>query len=359
MSLSSEINTIDWIEPASVRLIDQTKIPEEFVTVTLTDYKEMEGAIKNMLVRGAPAIGIAGAFGLILGALEIKDASKEQFFSKLKDVAALLINSRPTAVNLEWAVNHLMNLAESVRDKDVGQIVSELKEEAIKMHAEDLQACIEIGRHGATIVPEGATILTHCNAGGLATVGYGTALGVIRAAYASDPTIKVFADETRPRQQGARLTCWELIRDGIDTTLITDGMCAHFMSQGMIDLVVVGADRIAGNGDTANKIGTHTLAIVANEYNVPFYIAAPVSTIDPNIVCGSDIPIEERSRDEVTIINGEYVCPKEVNVINPAFDVTPAKFIAGIITEVGILRPDYKTSISNLFLRMANDKVRL
>ncbi|MGD9580732.1 MAG: S-methyl-5-thioribose-1-phosphate isomerase, partial [Vampirovibrionia bacterium] len=245
--------------------------------------------------------------------------------------------------------NRLLSLAETLQQLEIYQIVERLKQEAILMHKEDLDACKTMGKYGATVVPKGATILTHCNAGGLATVGYGTALGVIRAAYEKDPTIKVFADETRPRQQGARLTAWELVHDGIDTTLITDGMCAHFMSQGMIDMVVVGADRIAANGDAANKIGTHTLAIVAKEYNVPFYVAAPLSTIDPNIESGKQIPIEERSHDEVRIINGEYVCPKNVNVINPAFDVTPARFIAGIITEKGILKPDYTVSIANVF----------
>lgn len=348
-SLSSNVNTIDWIEPDVARLIDQTKLPYEFITVDITNYKEMEVAIKDMLIRGAPAIGIAGAFGLILGALKISNLeSKDVFYTKLKEIGDYLMNARPTAVNLEWAVNRLLALADSIKHLEIAQIVETLKVEAIQMHQEDLDACKKMGKHGATIVPKGATILTHCNAGGLATVGYGTALGVIRAAHEQDPTIKVFADETRPRQQGARLTAWELVQAGIDTTLITDGMCAHFMSLGMIDMVVVGADRIAANGDAANKIGTHTVAIVANEFKVPFYVAAPVSTIDPNIPSGQHIPIEERSHDEVRIVNGEYVCPKEVNVINPGFDVTPARLIAGIITEKGILRPDYKKSIAQV-----------
>lgn len=349
-SLSSNVNTIDWIEPGVARLIDQTKLPYEFITVNITNYKEMEEAIKNMLIRGAPAIGIAGAFGFVLGALELVDLnSKDEFYQKLKEIGDYLVNARPTAVNLEWAVKRLLTLAISIKHLEIAQIIDKLKTEAIKMHQEDLDACKTMGKYGATVVPKGATILTHCNAGGLATVGYGTALGVIRAAYEQDQTIKVFADETRPRQQGARLTVWELLQEGIDTTLITDGMCAHFMSQGLIDMVVVGADRIAANGDAANKIGTYTVAIVANEFNVPFYVAAPLSTIDPNISSGQQIPIEERSHDEVRIINDEYICPKEVKVINPGFDVTPARFIAGIITEKGIIRPDYKENIAKVF----------
>lgn len=350
MSLPSKVNTIDWVDPCIVRIIDQTKLPEKFECVEISNYQEMEGAIKDMLIRGAPAIGIAGAFGLVLAALDMADyTSKEEFFIELESRATFLNNARPTAVNLEWAIKSLLKLAHDSRHLEIKQIIEKIKTKAIEMHREDLEACMAIGRYGAAVVPEGATILTHCNAGGLATVGYGTALGVVRSAFEKDPTIKVFADETRPRQQGARLTAWELLQDNINTTLITDGMCAHFMSKNMIDLVVVGADRIAANGDTANKIGTHTVAVVAKEYSVPFYVAAPVSTIDPDIPDGQHITIEERSRDEVTIINGQYVCPKEVNVLNPAFDVTPAKLIAGIITERGVLRPDYKESIANMF----------
>lgn len=349
MNLPSNVNTIDWLESGVVRIIDQTQLPEKLLTVNITNYKDMEGAIKDMLIRGAPAIGIAGAFGFVLGALEISDSScKETFFKQLNNIAYSLKNARPTAVNLEWAVNHLLQVALSNQDREISQIVDKLKAEALKMHQEDLVACLNIGKYGASIVPKGATILTHCNAGGLATVGYGTALGVIRAAHKQDPTIRVFANETRPRQQGARLTTWELIQDHINTTLITDAMCAYFMSKDMIDLVIVGADRIAANGDTANKIGTLTVAIVANEYDIPFYIAAPTSTIDINLTDGTQIPIEERDIEEVSIINGQFICHKDVNIINPAFDVTPAGYIAGIITEKGILYPDYTKSISDL-----------
>jgi methylthioribose-1-phosphate isomerase len=217
------------------------------------------------------------------------------------------------------------------------------------MHDEDIEINKAIGKYGAEVVPHGATILTHCNAGALATAGYGTALGVIRAAYEKDPTIQVFADETRPRQQGARLTAWELVTDNIPVTLITDGMCGYFMSKGMIDFVVVGADRIAANGDTANKIGTYTVSIAAKAHNIPFYIAAPLSTIDTSISSGEEIPIEERDKDEVIYINGKRICPEGVNIINPSFDVTPANYITGIITEKGILKPDYKESIQKAF----------
>jgi methylthioribose-1-phosphate isomerase len=351
MSLHTNVHTIEWVNPSTARLIDQTILPEKLETVDITNYKDMEGAIKDMLIRGAPAIGIAGAFGLVLGALELSEKvnDSETFFNELQKVAKVLEDARPTAVNLAWAINRLMKYAEKLKSLEVKEITAKLKEEAIKMHKEDLDACKTIGDHGAKLVPEGATIMTHCNAGGLATVGYGTALGVIRSAYAKDKSIRVFANETRPRQQGARLTAWELLQDNINTTLVTDGMCAHLMSKGLIDMVVVGADRIASNGDTANKIGTLTVALAAKEYGVPFYVAAPVSTIDPYISDGSLIPIEERNKEEVTIINGKHICPDGVNVVNPAFDVTPAKYIAGIITERGVLRADYKKSIAELF----------
>ena len=268
--------------------------------------------------------------------------------NELKKIAEYLKSSRPTAVNLMWGVDKQIQLANSISGS-INDIVDALKENSIKLENEDIEINKKMGDYGAQVVPKGATILTHCNAGALATVGYGTALGVIRSAYAKDPTIKVFADETRPRQQGARLTTWELTQDGIPTTLITDGMCSYFMSKGMIDMVVVGADRIAANGDTANKIGTYTVAIAAKYHNVPFYIAAPLSTIDISIKSGKEIPIEERSHDEVTHINGDRICAKDVNIINPGFDVTPHELITGIITEKGILKPDFTTSIINAF----------
>ena len=349
MAFESKIKTIEWVENIS-RMIDQTILPYEFKTVDVKTAEEMYFAIKDMIVRGAPAIGIAGAHGVSLAAIELAKTTtnKTDFLKKLNEKAEYLKSSRPTAVNLMWAVDKQMELANSVQG-DIEEIKNAIVENGIKLENEDIEINKKMGDYGAEVVPKGATILTHCNAGALATVGYGTALGVIRSAFAKDPTIKVFADETRPRQQGARLTTWELTQDGIPTTLITDGMCSYFMSKGMIDMVVVGADRIAANGDTANKIGTYTVAIAAKYHNVPFYIAAPLSTIDTSIKSGKEIPIEERSHEEVTHINGDWVCAKEVNVINPGFDVTPHELITGIITEKGILKPNFEESIKLAF----------
>lgn len=346
MVFESKIRTIEWLDNKS-RMIDQTLLPLEFKFVDVNSAEEMYFAIKNMIVRGAPAIGIAGAHGMALAGMEIfnKISDKETFMLELEKKALFLISARPTAVNLEWAVKQQLELAKTCKGS-VDEIIKLLINNAKKLENEDIEINKKIGEYGAEVVPKGAKILTHCNAGALATVGYGTALGVIRSAYAKDSSITVYADETRPRQQGARLTAWELTRDNIPTTLITDGMCSYFMQKGLINFVVTGADRIAANGDTANKIGTYTVAIAAKYHNIPFYIAAPTSTIDISISSGKEINIEERSREEVTIINGEKICPDEVNVINPAFDVTPNSLISGIITEKGILRPDYKTSIS-------------
>ncbi|MBQ8887407.1 MAG: S-methyl-5-thioribose-1-phosphate isomerase [Candidatus Gastranaerophilales bacterium] len=349
MAFESKIKTIEWVDNVS-RMIDQTILPYEFKTVDVKTAEEMYFAIKDMIVRGAPAIGIAGAHGVSLAAIELANTTtdKVEFLKKLNEKAEYLKSSRPTAVNLMWAVDKQMELANSINGY-VEDIKNALVKNGVKLENEDIEINKKMGDYGAEVVPKGATILTHCNAGALATVGYGTALGVIRSAYAKDPTIKVFADETRPRQQGARLTTWELTQDGIPTTLITDGMCSYFMSKGMIDMVVVGADRIAANGDTANKIGTYTVAIAAKYHNVPFYIAAPLSTIDTSIKSGKEIPIEERSHEEVTHINGDWVCAKEVNVINPGFDVTPHELITGIITEKGILKPNFEESIKKAF----------
>lgn len=348
MAFESKIKTIEWVDNKS-RMINQLLLPKKFELVDITTCEEMFYAIKDMIVRGAPAIGIAGAHGVSLAGIELKNIKdKTLFLSELNKKAEYLKSSRPTAVNLAWAVDKQMELANSSKS-DIDKIVEELIANGIKLENEDIEINKKMGEYGASVVPKGATILTHCNAGALATVGYGTALGVIRSAFSKDNTIKVFADETRPRQQGARLTTWELLQDGIPTTLITDGMCSYFMSKGMIDMVVVGADRIAANGDTANKIGTYTLAIAAKYHNVPFYIAAPLSTIDLSIKSGKEIPIEERTHEEVTHINGDWICDERVNVINPSFDVTPNELITGIITEKGILKPDFKTSINSAF----------
>lgn len=345
----SKIKTIEWTGNCS-KMVDQTLLPYEFKYINIESGQQMFDAIKTMIVRGAPAIGVAGAHGVVLYAQELasQNLNRSEFVQKLLEKADYIATARPTAVNLMWAVEKQKEVIKNSKS-DITGIVEELKNNGIKLEDEDIAINKKIGDYGAEVVPKGATILTHCNAGGLATVGYGTALGVVRSAFAKDNTIQVFADETRPRQQGARITTFELTMDGIPTTLITDGMCSYFMKKGMIDMVCVGADRIAANGDAANKIGTYTVAIAAKYHNIPFYVAAPLSTIDPSIASGEEIKIEERSREEVTHINGKIICAPEVNVINPGFDVTPAELITGIITEVGILRSDYKKSIAEAF----------
>lgn len=349
MAFESKIKTIEWVDNYS-KMVDQTVIPHEFKYVNITTGDDMYDAIKTMIVRGAPAIGIAGAHGVVLYAQELRkqNLSREEFITKLLEKADYMATSRPTAVNLMWAVEKQKDVIKTSKS-DIGGIVEELKQNAIKLENEDIAINKKIGDYGAEVVPKGATILTHCNAGALATVGYGTALGVVRSAYAKDNTVQVFADETRPRQQGAKITTFELKMDGIPVTLITDGMCSYFMNKGMIDMVCVGADRIAANGDTANKIGTYTVAIAAKYHNVPFYIAAPLSTIDTSIKSGKEIPIEERDHEEVSHINGKTICAEGINFINPAFDVTPNELIAGIITEKGILRAPYEESIKKAF----------
>jgi methylthioribose-1-phosphate isomerase len=298
-------------------------------------------AIKGMIIRGAPAIGVAAAMGIALGAREIIADTHESFFRQLENVCEVMARTRPTAVNLFWAIERMKRVAEASRGKTLDQIREVLKKEAIRIEEEDVTICRNIGKWGATLIPQAATILTHCNAGGLATAGYGTALGVIRAAHEAGKNIKVFADETRPWLQGARLTAWELVKEGIPATLISDNMAGFFMNRGEITCCVVGADRIAANGDTANKIGTYSVAVLAKENNIPFYVAAPVSTLDLSLSDGSQIPIEERHADEVTHIKGVAIAPLGINVRNPAFDVTPARYITAIITEKGIVSGDY------------------
>ena len=349
MEFKSKIKTIEWVNDCS-RMVNQTLVPYEYKMVDIKTSRDMFDAIRNMIVRGAPAIGIAGAHGVVLAAMEIekKTQDKTEFLTELQKHAEYLKSARPTAVNLMWAVDKQLELAKN-STKSIAEIVEDLKENGIKLENEDVEINKKIGAFGAELVKKGATILTHCNAGALATVGYGTALGVVRSAFAKDNTIQVFADETRPRLQGARITTFELLTDGIPVTLITDGMSGYFMKKGMIDMVVVGADRIASNGDTANKIGTYNLAIAAKYHNIPFYVAAPLSTIDTSINSGDEIPIEERGHEEVTHINGKSICAEGVKVINPGFDVTPNELISGIITEKGVLYPDYKESIRRAF----------
>lgn len=355
MTFESKIRPIQWVNGVS-RMIDQTVIPYEYKYVEVKTGQDMYNAIQTMIVRGAPAIGIAGAQGVVLYAqeLEKENLSFEDFKKQLLEKADYMATSRPTAVNLMWACEQQRNIIKNSKS-DIKSLIKELTEKALEIEKDDIERCKKIGDNGAEIVPKGATILTHCNAGALATGGYGTALGVVRSAYAKDNTVQVFADETRPRQQGARLTTFELAMDGIPVTLITDAMHSYFMNKGMIDMVCVGADRIALNGDTANKIGTYTVAISAKYHKIPFYIAAPLSTIDISIKSGEEIPIEERNHEEVTHINGKIICSDKVNVINPGFDVTPNELIDGIITEVGILRAPYEKSIKEAFERHQKD----
>ncbi len=339
--------TIEWRDNA-VLMIDQTRLPAEEVYHRYTDFTFVADAIRNMIIRGAPAIGVAAAMGIALGAQKINADTAESFFRQLFDICDLMSKTRPTAVNLFWAIERIKKKALELKDSPLDSIKEELKNEAILIEREDLETCKSIGRHGAELIPEGATILTHCNAGGLATAGYGTALGVIRAAHHAGKNIRVFADETRPWLQGARLTTWELMKDNIPVTLISDNMAGFFMSRGEITCCVVGADRIAANGDTANKIGTYSVAVLAREHGIPFYVAAPVSTLDLSMSDGSCIPIEERPVTEVTRIRGIQIAPEGVNVRNPSFDITPARYISAIITEHGIAKDNFKEQFKAL-----------
>jgi len=339
--------TIEW-RGNMVVMLDQTRLPGVEVYNEYGDFKEVAEAIRGMVIRGAPAIGVAAAMGIALGARDIIADTFESFYQQLINVCDVMAKTRPTAVNLFWAIERMKGIAEANRDKGLDVIRKLLKAEALRIEEEDQAICKAIGRHGATLIEKGATILTHCNAGGLATAGYGTALGVIRAAHEAGKEIKVFADETRPWLQGARLTAWELMREGIPVTLIADNMAGWFMKKGEIDICIVGADRIAANGDTANKIGTYSVAVLARENNVPFYVAAPVSTFDLEITSGDEIPIEERHSREVTHLQGLPVAPEGVAVRNPAFDVTPARYITGIITEKGVVTGDYSRQLRRL-----------
>jgi methylthioribose-1-phosphate isomerase len=332
-----------------MRIVDQTKLPEELVYLDCKTPEEAWDAIKRLAVRGAPAIGIAAAMGLVLGIQGSKAKDRESFLKELQGVADYLGTSRPTAVNLFWALRRMVNVARAHGDSSPEALKKRLEEEAVRILKEDNETCRRIGKNGAALLKDGDTVLTHCNAGGLATGEYGTALAVIFAAHEEGKKIRVFADETRPLLQGARLTAWELVHAGIDTTLICDDMAARVMYEGKITMVVTGADRIAANGDSANKIGTYGVAQLARVHDIPFYIAAPLSTIDREIADGSGIPIEERDADEVRRIGGTWIAPRRVKVYNPAFDVTPAALIRGIITEVGVIRPPYEENIAAAF----------
>ena len=341
--------TIEW-KGDSVVMIDQRKLPVSEVYVTCKTASEVARAIKTMVIRGAPAIGVAAAMGIALGMRKSRATGTKQFAIEFQKICDQMAATRPTAVNLFWAIDCMKKAfaAAAQSGASVDEIRQRLDEEALRIHDEDVASCRAMGAYGATLVPQAARILTHCNAGALATAGYGTALGVIRAAVEQGKTIAVLADETRPFLQGARLTAWELVKDGIDTTVITDNMTASMMRQGHLDLVVVGADRIAANGDVANKIGTYGVAVLAKEHGIPFYVAAPISTVDLNTPDGSRIPIEERSDREVTHVGTVRVTPAGARIRNPAFDVTPARYVTAIITERGIAKPDYTESLQKL-----------
>jgi methylthioribose-1-phosphate isomerase len=341
--------TIEWKDD-SVVMIDQRKLPASEVYVTCKTAPEVAKAIKTMVIRGAPAIGVAAAMGIALGMRRSKATGTKQFATEFQKTCDLMASTRPTAVNLFWAIDRMKRtFADAAQGgASVDELKARLAREAGAIHDEDVESCKTMGAHGATMVPENARILTHCNAGALATAGYGTALGVIRAAAEQGKKIAVLADETRPFLQGARLTAWELVKDGIDTTVITDNMAGAMMRLGNIDLVVVGADRIAANGDVANKVGTYSVAVLAKEHGIPFYVAAPLSTIDLATPDGSRIPIEERPDREVTHVGPSRLTPEGAHVRNPAFDVTPSKYVTAIITERGIARAPFAESLAQL-----------
>ncbi|NLY86147.1 MAG: S-methyl-5-thioribose-1-phosphate isomerase [Tissierellia bacterium] len=342
-----EIKTIEFKDDI-LYLIDQRKLPIAYEIFQCKDYRDVDFAIKDMVVRGAPAIGATAAYGVVLAAKEFLNEERETFFLKMDQALNILNKSRPTAVNLMWAIRRMRRLIEENKALPVEEIYQRLREEADRIYEEDIETNKAMAKYGNEVIPEGATILTHCNTGALATAGYGTALGVIREAHYSGKNIFVYADETRPRLQGGRLTAWELVQEGIPAKLIADNVAATLIRDGKIDVILVGADRIASNGDTANKIGTFMLSVIAKAYKVPFYIVAPTSTIDFDIESGEEIEIEERDATEVTHIEGVRIAPEGIEVYNPAFDVTPWENITGIITEKGIIKPPYKENIMKL-----------
>jgi methylthioribose-1-phosphate isomerase len=343
------IKTIYWTDEGVV-MIDQRRLPTEELYPIFRTYEEVAQAIKEMVIRGAPAIGVAAAMGIALGARDLPTEDAAEFERGLERICQVIGATRPTAVNLFWAIERMKNAYRALQR--AGRALSEIRAgliaEAQRLHEEDIAVNREMGRHGAELIADGATVLTHCNAGALATAGYGTALGVIRAAVEAGKRVAVFADETRPFLQGARLTAWELHKENIPVTLITDNMAGHFMKQGRVDCVIVGADRIAANGDVANKIGTYSVAVLAKENRIPFYVAAPISTLDLSVKSGDEIPIEERAAREVTHVQGAQLAPAGIEIANPAFDVTPHHYVAAIITERGVARPPYTESLRRL-----------
>jgi len=334
------MRTIEWRD-GKVTMIDQQLLPQEFVILEYTDYHDVADAIKTMKIRGAPAIGAAAAFGLALAAAHSSASSLEELVADFDRATEVLGKTRPTAVNLSWAIRRMGIVARDPKWTTTEELINALVQEAQRIADEDVKVNKRMGAHGAILIQDGDNILTHCNAGALATVDYGTTLGVVRAAHEQGKNIHVWVDETRPFLQGARLTAWELLQAGIPATLITDNMAGYFMSQGKVDIVLVGADRIAANGDVANKIGTYSLAVLARENGIPFYSVAPTSTVDLDIPSGADIPIEQRDPHEVTHIRGVPIAPEGVQAAHPAFDVTPHRYVTGIVTEAGIVYPPF------------------
>lgn len=340
------IRTIEWTDQGVV-MIDQRRLPTEEVYNTYGTVEEVAEAIRSMVIRGAPAIGVAAAMGIALGLRNLD--SRENLGERFAEICRIIHDTRPTARNLFWAIERMKGVFESHRDRPLAAIQKALRDEAVALHKEDIEINHKIGQHGQTLLKDQTRVLTHCNAGALATAGYGTALGVIRAAVENGKSIQVLADETRPFLQGSRLTAWEMMKENIPCTLITDNMAGYFMRSGEIQTAVVGADRIARNGDVANKIGTYSVAVLAKEHDIPFYVAAPLSTIDLDTLSGADIPIEHRDTKEVTELKGQPLAPVGVEVANPAFDVTPNRLVAAIITEKGLATAPYEVSIPALF----------
>ncbi len=340
------VKTIEWTD-AGVVMIDQRVLPTEETYITCKDYLEVADAIQTMVIRGAPAIGVAAAMGFAIG---VEKASDENLDAQVEEISKVLAATRPTAVNLFWAIERMKRLYAVLRTEGVAlpALRQRLIDEAKEVLRDDIEINKAMGRHGAALLPQGAVVMTHCNAGALATGGYGTALGVIRAAIESGNPVAVMANETRPFMQGARLTVWELQQDSIPVTLLTDNMAGHTLKSGKVGAVVVGADRIAGNGDVANKIGTYSVAVLAKENGVPFYVAAPISTLDLSLTSGDQIPIEQRASEEVTHVRGQQIAPTGTEVINPAFDVTPNRFVTAIITEKGVARAPFTESLKEL-----------
>jgi len=341
------IKTVEYLDGV-VRMIDQTRLPLEKVFVDCKSIDDVANAIKTMIIRGAPAIGVSAAMGVSLGAESIYSDNFDAFYSELEDKCIPLANSRPTAVNLAWGIERMKRVARESRLLSIPELKKKLKHEALDICKEDIESNMAMGNFGQTLINDGSTVLTHCNAGALATAGFGTALGVIRAAVNAGKKINVLADETRPFLQGARLTVWELMEDNIPVKLITDNMSGFFMKNNQVDAVVVGADRIAGNGDVANKIGTYMVAVLAQKHQIPFYVAAPISTLDLSLNSGEEIPIEQRSEGEVVSLNNKRITPEGASAAHPAFDITPNDLVTAIITDKGIAKTPYTTSLKNL-----------